>query len=229
MQAAIDVIDEFVNPDPVLALFKFGERRYVEQFVYEGKLYMNTLEYFVNLEADSQRSDKDEGLNWCMQPNRVKLRMEIDGEFKDIPGISGAILYSQPCDRAANIFCMYALRATQEHPPINPLNLKFGDTFAILKDGDEFLRRVQIAAEQSGHRIDWKLVKYVDRSQHHGPMGPFRKFSRLSYQSEFRIALFPGTGKAFDLTLGDISDIAILGPLSELNERLRFEPTRIRN
>jgi len=53
-------------------------------------------------------------------------------------------------------------------------------------------------------------------------VGIFRKDSRFAYQSEFRVALLPGAGIPYELKIGDLSDIVMVGPLCELNQRLRI-------
>src|SRR5260370_28697547 len=117
---------------------------------------------------------------------------------------------------------MHFLQVLPSIPLVHIDNLKFGDTFAVLKDGDEFLRRVKAAALRSGHELKHQLVEYVDNTNYSGPLGIFRKSSCFRYQSEFRIALFPGTGEPYRFNIGDISDIVIVGPLDELNRRSRI-------
>ena len=212
--------------DRVLALFKFGQRKHIEQLVREGHLYMNPLSHFVSLETDTPRSDKHEGTLVSMQPEQAKLSMEIDGEFHEIPGICGPISYHNEDVLRVNVYCMYALRASRASKLIDPQNFTFGDTYAVFTDGDEFLRRVRQAAEAHGLRITWRPVQYVDRGTYHGAMGVFRKFSAFSYQSELRIAIFPGTGGPFSLKLGDLSDITLTGELASVNKRLRLSEPR---
>lgn len=205
----------------ILGLFKFGQRDHVEEFVREGHLYMNTLSYFVTLEEKTVRQDRDEGATFCMQPHKTKLSIEKDGVLQEIPDIVGPILFWEEANRIANVLCMYAFRASQAPALIDPQNFAFGDTYALLTNGDEFLRRVKLAAQYSGKHLQWGLVSYVDRDLYHGPMGIFRKFSVFSYQSEFRIALLPGTGSPYSLRIGDLSDIAVTGESARLNNVLR--------
>jgi hypothetical protein len=106
---------------------------------------------------------------------------------------------------------------------VDPRNLAFGDTFAALRDGDEFLRRVHDAVKRAGYELQWNVVEYVDKSTYHGPMGIFRKSSEFSYQSEFRIAVLRGTGSPYTLHVGDLSDLVFAGPLAELNGRLKVD------
>ncbi len=205
-----------------MGLFKFGLRQHIEEFVGEGHLYMNTLSYFRTLEDGTLRQDKEEGSAFCMQPGKAKLGIEVDGAFQEIPDIVGPIVYWDEIDQRSNVFCMYVLRASPAAALIDPQNFEFGDTFALLTDGNEFLRRVRLAVQDSGQRLQWGLVEYVDRATYHGSMGIFKKFSSFSYQSEFRIALVPGTGRAYSLRVGDLSDITLTGKLADLNSRLKI-------
>lgn len=54
-------------------------------------------------------------------------------------------------------------------------------------------------------------------------MSLFTKFNSFQYQSEFRIAMAPGTGKNFCLDIGDLSDITMVGKLSEVNNHIKVE------
>jgi hypothetical protein len=206
--------------DRILGLIRFADHKRIEEFVNTGLLFMNTLEHFKEQEANQQRLDKEEGVNWCMQPAHTSLSVKIHGVFHEIPGIVGPILHQNPKDWQTNIFCMYAVRPGNMKPLIDPRNFGFGNAYAILTDGDEFLRRVQLAAMNADLQIDWRRVTYVDRSKHHGPMGIFCKFAEFSHQNEFRIAIFPSSGKPYRLEVSDLSDIAIIGSTNEVNERL---------
>jgi hypothetical protein len=67
------------------------------------------------------------------------------------------------------------------------------------------------------------MVEYVDDREYHGKMGIFKKSSYFAYQSEFRIALKPGTGSPYCLQVGDLADISCTGPLATLNECIRVD------
>lgn len=150
--------------------------------------------------------------------------MNIQDAFQPVARISGAIQWRPPDGIKANIYCMYALREPAGPQFVDPLNFRFGDTFAIFTDGDEFLRRVRNAAETAGLNLHWHLVQYIDEREHQGEMGPFRKRLRFSHQSELRIAIIPGIDEPYRLYVGDLSDIILTGPLPELNSLLRFQP-----
>jgi hypothetical protein len=210
--------------DRVLGLFKFGKRPHIDAFV-AGNLYMNPLSYFTELEGDEVRGDREDMIRWSHQATQLALSMEVDGNFVPINNLVGQVRFSHPGDRRANVFCMYAFRDSRAETLVDPRNFAFGDTYAILVNGDEFLRRVLAAAREQELAVTWSLVGYVPRESHTGPMGIFCKFDTFQYQSEFRIALLPGTGEPYTLSIGDLRDIVLTGPLEQLNSRLRIDAT----
>lgn len=205
----------------VLSLLKFGPRAYIEDFR-KGQLFMKPVEYFRQLERDHLRGDASEGTTWSFSSADAQLQVEVAGRFQTIPGIVGPIRFSKDADRRANVFCMHALRGEPSTPLVDPRNFAFGDTFALLLDSDEFLRRVRGAAIPSGQRLHYALVRYVDHAEHNRRMGVFHKFRQFRYQSEFRIALLPGTGGDHWFQVGDLADLVVTGPLNSINERIRL-------
>jgi hypothetical protein len=210
-----------MQTDRVLGVFRFSKRKYINAFV-RGQLFMNTLEHFSKIEANAARRDQREGQSFWMQPDKVTFSVKISGVFEPIRGIVGPIAHTESSNLAANVFCMYALRASVAKRLVDPRNFEFGHSFAILRDADEFLRRVRSAAKKAGHEVRWGLVEYVNPSSYHGPMGIFRKSSEFAYQSEARIAILPGTGSPLKLDVGDLSDIVLMtGPLKRVDRVLR--------
>jgi hypothetical protein len=221
--------------DGVLGLFKFGASQHIAQFA-QGLLYMNTLKHFVEVETNSLRRDSHEGTSLVRKGDGAILQIKItpevakafnisgtDGEFKSIANIWGPIRFQPNALQSVNVFCMYALRESASDVLVDPRNFGFGDSFAILKDFDEFMKRVKVAAQRAGQELRYDLVEYIDEASYEGTVGIFRKLSDFSYQSEFRIGLVPGTGAPLRLQVGDLSDIVVLGCLSDLNDRLRVQ------
>ena len=102
---------------------------------------------------------------------------------------------------------MHLLRATEGPIEIDPRNFAFGDSFAVIRNDAEFLRRVAAAAVPSGQELKYGLVRYVGEGSHNGEMGPFFKRRSFDYQREYRIALLPGTGErlTFNVAISAIS------------------------
>jgi hypothetical protein len=113
-------------------MFKFGKREHIEQFAH-GILYMNTLGHFIKLEADSVRGDPHEGADHMVQAHSWLLQIKVGEEFVDVGTIEGAVRHQIPSDLNANLFCMYALRASAADTLVDPRNQAFGDTFAAVR------------------------------------------------------------------------------------------------
>lgn len=199
-------------------VLKFTATRHVASFL-RGDLHMGPLEYFANLEDDALRSDRNEGADFAMQISELAVQNKR-GEFVPIGGIINPIVSRPRKPSGVNVFCMYALSMPGGFP-IHARNLDFGDSYVVLTNGQEFLNRVRSAPLPKGRKLHWGLIQYVDRTTYDGPLGPFRKFGDFSYQQEFRLAVSGGDGSKFELAIGDISDICVVGPTSEINGRLR--------
>lgn len=208
--------------DRILGLFKFGRQEHIDQFVREGVIYMNSLNYFKTLENDILRTDKHENASYCAQADGAKLRREDNGKWVDIGTVRGPIVSSDGNEHITNVFCMYAFHESNSINLVDPRNFDFGNTFAILKDGNEFLRRVQTTAKKENIVVKQGLVEYVDKATYNGTMGIFRKFSNFAYQCEFRLSVVSEKDTPFLLRIGDISDISMVGPLTELNKRIKI-------
>ena len=210
--------------DGVLGLLRFAPKLYMEDFV-RGTLFMNTLEYFANVEKSVPRRDPNEGASYITQAAGAvfSIKQRPEDPFMRVGQIIGPIRSFSPASRNVNVFCLYALRASVAKNLVDRRNYAFGDTYAVLKDGDEFLRRVRAAAERAGHFVTWHPVTYIDDRTHTGPLNAFTKSKNFAYQSELRIALIPGAGQATRLEVGDLSDIVETGPLDDLHNRMRVE------
>ena len=212
------------SPHTVLALVKFGKREHMENLLTHGRVFCQSLSHFRHLESsDAARSDRYEGSSVWLQPAKAVLYFSEnpDGEFHDIPGIVGPMSIFGRAELASNTYCMCAIRSSEPQMLIDPQMAEFGDTAVLFTDGNEFLARVARGAEAAGYSVTHRLVDYIDPETYHGETGVFKKQSKFSYQSEFRVALAPGVSTAIELNLGPLTDIAMIGKTSELNACLR--------
>lgn len=206
-----------------VALIKLMPSQYLDSFL-DGNLLMNTPTYFSALEeADVARSDRDEGVNASLQVKEISIAND-DGRWIPISGLVNPVIHRTQGAVDYNMFCMYTC-TEHSNEPFDDRNLKFGDTFIVIKSASEFLKRFNVAAQKIGRKTFYSLVEYVDRDTYHGPMGPFRKFSSFSYQNEYRMVLCGSGEKSIILEIGDIRDICDVGPSNEINQRF-FEKAR---
>ena len=117
---------------------------------------------------------------------------------------------------------MYALLYSGVKPVIDERNLIFGDTYVCVTSGTSFLKRIHAATKKAKVKIYRGLVEYVPKGAHNGEMGIFRKFDTHSYQNEYRFVLSPGFSEPYTLSLGDLTDITIIGSSSEINNHIEI-------
>jgi hypothetical protein len=205
---------------PVRAVIKLGARAHMEALITKGLLYMNPVSYFVGLEGEPRRADPDEATRYCHPAEGATFQVQRGNDWQTLGTITGPIKFRDDQLANANLYCMHARRS---YGLLNLDDFSFGDTYVVLLDPREFLRRLAIAAEKAGRELQHGLVEYVPRT-HTGDMGLFRKFDDYAAQSEFRIVLPAGDGLPFSLYLGDLRDIAMIGATAE---RLKLAPKTI--
>ena len=85
-------------------LLKVINEEYLESFINEGQLYMNTIDYFRNLESANPtlRADRSEGLEASYCSDNVTLTV---GQ-KTIKPNNITLDIRNSIDQQANIFCM---------------------------------------------------------------------------------------------------------------------------
>ncbi|MCB0310216.1 MAG: hypothetical protein KDD42_03210 [Bdellovibrionales bacterium] len=214
--------------DRILGLFKFGRREHLEPLVSKGLLYMNTLQYFQELESDEVRADQNEGLFAYGAFGKYEMRWDPnnDGNFKPLP-VAGPLVWRGGGTDDLNVYCMYALRASQlQRSGVDSQNFGFGDAFVYFLNGDAFLARVRNRLNELGLEYYIDLVQYLNAKDFAGEMGPFRKFDNFAYQSELRIVVKAKKKAPLILELGDLSEIAQLHPkpLSQINDQFSPKP-----
>lgn len=209
-----------MKEERIIALFKLGEKKYMEELLHEGHVFMNSVSYFARTEDDSIRSDPDEGTSYCLDGEDSRFRRKKGKEWHTIGSLSGAIKFRSDTLATANLYCLHARTEHDYGQEFKLDQLGFGKAYVLFLNYDEFQKRIQKAVTQLGQLIQSGMVEYVSRIDYTGTIGIFRKFSEFAKHQEFRIVILPGIGRPLSLKLGDLSDIAIIGKTSE---RLRFD------
>lgn len=141
--------------------------------------------------------------------------------------------------RYCNVLCCYRLDYVTEGDTIgwytNEYMDKFGDYVVVIKDRDEFQKRLVKAASKLGFKCGCNSVDYSNRFS--SDRDCFDKEEGYAYQKEWRAALYRGTDKCepYELCIGPIDDIAEWCLTSRLNKTLEnifrchdFAPSRER-
>jgi hypothetical protein len=212
-----------------MVLMKLGRKEHMEQFR-TGLLYMNALSYFRDLDADTARGDRFEGVDSILQPKDL-------GEAYIDPGIpsigridirrddlAGPITIAMNRTLGCNLFCLYALTRPVKELLFSAEHDWFGgDSLVLVTNTQEFLNRVTKAAREQKFPLQGAQVGYYDESGYSGRVGRFMKSSRFAHQNEYRIAIETGVDGPFRFQIGDIRDITSeVIPFDQADECLKF-------
>lgn len=201
-----------MDDDRIAALLKIGDSQHMQSLLREGVVHMKTFGYFAGAEADEVRRDRHEGADFAKDMDGWSFDMEQGGSWQNLGTIQGLIVSRSETLAQSNIYCLHARLNRDYGTPFELESLGFGDSFVLFTDANEFFRRLEEAASNAGQTLEMGMVDYFEPQDYEGPVGPFRKTAKHSSEREFRIAAYPGIGQALTLRLGDLSDIAVMGP-----------------
>lgn len=201
----------------------------------QGKMYMNSVQYFSDLEGEVSQGLRGD----LLEKKYLKLHSKINekkvgGIFieingKEIPLGDDASLYLDlPNPKNVFVFCMAAIADGPDgiipgekdgKVQLSERFLEFGDHVLIVKNNAEFSRRLNSAIASHPHLYGGECfeggygqVEYVDMAVHNGVVGLFRKDRAYSWQREYRICFGAGAealneNGALELNIGDLTDI----------------------
>lgn len=209
-----------------LILMKFGSYHHLEQFRNSGHIYMNSENYFRELEGDLVRQDKYEGIDRFYQSKSIKsLTIGKPGKKQivlDSENLVGPLTIRFP-RYSRNLFCLFSITDPRKLPIVDERNFLFGDSVIIIKNTQAFIDLVVARGEKAGLDVNCCLVEYFDPASYSGNVGPCKKSNIYSYQNEFRFIVNPGSNEPLILDVGSIVDISTeIFPLNEINSALKF-------
>jgi hypothetical protein len=211
-----------------MIFIKLGRKEHMDHFR-TGMLYMNTLSYFRELEADMARGDRCEGLDSILQPKDlgeafIDSGLPTIGRFNINPeDLAGPIRISKNRTLTCNLFCLYTLANPVKDSLFPKEHQWFGDSLVLITNTQEFLNRVSSAAAEQRLPMKGALVEYFDENTYSGGVGRFKKSSRFAYQNEFRIAIETGLDEVFKFQIGDLHDVTSeVIPFDRADELLKF-------
>jgi len=206
-------------------LIKFGELEHLEQLQDEGLIYMNILPYFWKIEDEELRGDPFDCAIQAIQRGPMITMGLPDGKVVKV--CNDYTMKIRPLNpEKINIYCMYALRPHIDGVfPVDKRNQRFGG-YALLINPNEFMQRLELYLKSNEILANGDLVEYVN-DEHTDKLGPFRKFSRFSYQHEWRLVCHNGSGEPRIIQIGSIQDISVILPFNEVDKQIQihFEPS----
>lgn len=220
----------------------------------KGTLYMNSLEYFSTLKSEESlalRMDKLEKVQSILRAEHndegfSTLSVKLGHSEKEIALGSDAYIKAVfPHPNNTMIFCMGALADGQDGLIPGEVEdtilfdkrfLEFGSHLLLIGQPLEFSKRINKAISKDGGIYGSKyfhggigIVDYKPLSNYSGPIGLYTKDLAYSWQMEFRICFGVETHRlnakgAYELNIGDISDISDIIPVQALID----EPLKVK-
>jgi len=129
-----------MKEERIIALFKLGEKKYMEELFHEGHIYMNSISYFARTEADSARSDPDEGTSYCFDGEGATFRRKKGNDWTTLGSLSGTIKFRSDNLAKANLYCLHALKEQDYGQEFTLDQLGFGESYVLFLNYDVSVR-----------------------------------------------------------------------------------------
>lgn len=202
-----------------IGLLKFGKKEHMEALYNEGLLYMNTFDYFINLEDNGDgRADKYEATTLYYAGDGVddiKLTLGSGDDKITLSREGGTLSIAMITDQPtySHLYSMTAIDtkwALENDLLLDERNFADGkDYVVIIHDCNKFIERLTNKLNENKGNSKLSFIEYIDEHNYSGQMGCFRKFDKFSYQNEWRSAVLQnGIKEPITITLGSLADIA---------------------
>ena len=191
-----------------LLLRYLEERPFTDRFM-SGHIRLNSLDFFWGEHDEPTKDGQIDSMEGLVCP--------IDAKSTDDCSRHDGYRY-------CNLLCCNRLSYTDHGDTVgwylNDEMGKFGDFVVIIKDPDEFQRRLVDTANQQGYRCLCCPVDYSDNIN--STRDVFDKSGGFAYQNEWRAALYRGLDlcEPIELDIGPIDDIAEWCYTKELSHHL---------
>lgn len=214
------------------------------QALLEGNLYMNSLNYFRELEdskkAEKNKAQKDpmEGICGTIHKNRLRQfgfhfsKDLLDAMGDHVPLLSDNYGYN-------NLFCLYRLQIDEETKTIQRPSKQLVDfndkgeaqkVVVRFRDSEEFLRRLETAlqAALARHSIEYAIyggVTYDNvwtNADGPGTRSAFHKEPSYAYQEEWRLCILrrEWVDEAISFPVGSLEELCEVMPLEQFLNHL---------
>ena len=202
-----------------IGLLKFGKKEHMEALYNEGLFYMNTFDYFINLEDNGDgRADRYEATVEYFAGNGlddITITLGSGDDQITLSRENGTLSVAMITDTPeySHLYSMTAIDtewALKNDLLLDERNFADGkDYVVIIHDFNKFVERLTNKLNENKWNSKLSFIEYIDEHNYSGQMGCFRKFDKFSYQNEWRCAVLQnGIKEPITITLGSLADIA---------------------
>lgn len=227
MRKRIEVIKE--NGDETfipIVILKFGQYDHLMQLLNEGIIFLNSVN---NIRKAEDKEDKEHFRNDTLEgitqytsvgPTELTLVPQSGDPPIKLP-VLNITYYGHYEETFGSICSFYGITdksfVKDQLLPIDERMKQFGSYFIIIRNFDEFIKRIDTAVEKTT-RCAWQygFVKYFDAKNFSGEINLFKKRSIYSYQKEFRLHFKTEHPQPIFVKAWPMRDIASVYPIEAL-------------
>ncbi len=173
----------------IKAFIKFGSEKNIIDLYNNGTVFLNTIQYFRNIEDGELRGDKYEGVSEVINslPGTFKIK-QSEQEFR----FEKVHLRKSFKEILGNIYSLYAIsdkgfRNYQDFKIDERLN-GFGSHCLVI-DPKSFINKMEKTLHNLGYSYNQGFVDYYDKEKICREVSLFEKPLEFEYQKEFRFFL----------------------------------------
>lgn len=195
----------------IQTFLKFGSFENMIDLFENGTIYMNTIQYFREIEDKELRGDQYEGAS--------KIINSLPGKFR-VPNIDREFNYQKVHvlesfeEVLGNIYSLYCISSYGFPNPLDfeldQSNKRFGTHCVMIKDNQYFLDALESELIKQGLKFKHGLVNYYDKEMKNGNVTLFEKPLEFEYQKEFRFYVENDLLEPIILKLGSLKEVAEL-------------------
>jgi hypothetical protein len=204
---------------------KIGAKEHIQDLYENGTIYINTIEYFRNVEDKEFRGDKYEGAS--------EIINSLPGTYR-IPGVDRDFRYEKIHLKKAydevlgNIYSLYCISSKGFPNPLefrlDERNLRFGKHCLLIKDNQYFFDRINSELRKNNYEFRHGFVEYYDKDKVSKKLTLFDKPMEFEYQKEFRFYVHNQEIKPIRIQIGSLKGKAEIIEANKLTElKLEFK------
>jgi hypothetical protein len=196
---------------------KFGSLENIQDLFRNGTIYLNTIEYFHNIEDKELRGDKYEGA--------TKVINSLPGTFR-IPNVDRDFKYEKIHLKESfeivlgNLYCLYCISSYGFKNlldfKLDERNLRFGTHCLMIKDNQYLFSSIEKELKKNGYKYHHGFVEYYDRDKISKELTIFNKPNEFEYQKEFRFYVYNDQVKPIKINIGSLQDKAEIFAIEDM-------------
>lgn len=211
----------------IVSFLKFGSERNMKDLFENGTIYMNSIQYFKDLEDSGLRGDQFEGVS--------RIKNYPPGEIQ-IPEINFKTPYVSLHVRESynqvvgNIYSLYCVSSKGWDKPqdcmIDKKNMGFGSHCVLIKDCQSFFSLITCKLDKLSLDYTHGFVRYYNKYDIERKLTVFEKPMEFEFQKEFRFYVKRFSTQPLKIQIGSLQQIAELLPAEGVIETFRLKKNK---